>query len=339
MTKHEHTASAEYRSAFKNPTGRQVWTALQSGQRNRFSHSSSAKPSKYRVTYPWPHDRLPPHCGQLLSLGQGYPLPYFNKSFTSIEKWITKIPFFGRVTEIGGQTNMSSVTLFLYDQNNVLNVVSHTKYLAKKIPLAIKIMCAVTLFWCSRSFGMQNPLLRRLLGRWMLRSNSYWKIQSLYRKWKVEELIHAIRKVLHLPIKRFEPVVQDVEIPIEKSLEFMEFYFREIDIRPCWICPVRPLDAARNWTLFAMEPGTLYLNFGFWGSVRTSSDKVAGHFNRRIERIVQELGGHKSLYSTSFFTEDEFWRIYNGVAYKKLKSKFDPQGAFRNLYQKAVLGH
>ncbi len=37
-------------------------------------------------------------------------------------------------------------------------------------------------FWCSRSFGMQNPLLRRLFGRWMLRSSSYWKIQSLCRQ-------------------------------------------------------------------------------------------------------------------------------------------------------------
>ena len=186
---------------------------------------------------------------------------------------------------------------------------------------------------------MQNPLLRRLLGRWMLRSNYYWKIQSLYRRWKFEERIQMMRKILHLPIELFEQVIQDVEIPIEKSLEFMEFYFREIDIRPCWICPVRPLDAARNWTLFAMEPGALYLNFGFWGSVRTSSDNAAGHFNRRIENIVNRLGGQKSLYSTSFFTEDEFWRIYNGTAYKNLKSKFDPQGVFRSLYQKAVLGH
>ena len=80
------------------------------------------------------------------------------------------------------------------------------------------------------------------------------------------------------------------------------------------------------------------LNFGFWGSVSTSSDKAAGHFNRRIESIVQELGGRKSLYSTSFYTEDEFWRIYNGIEYKKLKAKFDPQGAFQSLYQKAVLG-
>jgi len=191
-------------------------------------------------------------------------------------------------------------------------------------------------FWCSRSFGMQNPILRRLLGHWMLRSDCYWKIRALYRRWRLEERIQMMRKFLHLPVELFEQVIQDVEIPVDKSLEFIEFYFREIDIRPCWICPMRPLDAARRWTLFAMEPGALYLNFGFWGSVRTSSDKGPGHFNRRIESVVNRLGGRKSLYSTSFFTEDEFWLIYNGIAYKALKSKLDPQGTFRNLYQKTV---
>lgn len=194
-------------------------------------------------------------------------------------------------------------------------------------------------FWCSRSFGMQNPLLRLLLGRWMLRSSAYWKLQSLHRRWKVDERVHAIRKALRLPVKRFEQVIQDVQLPIAKARDFLEFYFREIDIRPCWICPVRPLDAAGRWTLYAMDPGKLYLNFGFWGSVRTSSDNAPGHFNRRIEHIVQELGGRKSLYSQSFYTEDEFWRIYNGEAYRKLKSRYDPRGLFGGLYQKAVLGH
>jgi len=194
-------------------------------------------------------------------------------------------------------------------------------------------------FWCSRSFGMQHPLLRRLLGRWMLRSEAYWKIQSLYRKWKVEEWTRAIRNILRLPVEQFEPVIQDVEIPVENSQEFLTFYFREIDIRPFWICPLRPLEAAESWTLYAMQPGALYLNFGFWGSVRTSSDTPPEHFNRRVECIVRELGGRKSLYSTSFFPEDEFWRTYNGDGYWKLKMKYDPQGIFLNLYQKAVLGH
>ena len=194
-------------------------------------------------------------------------------------------------------------------------------------------------FWCSRTFGMQNPLLRRLFGRWMLRSSSYWKIQSWYGKWAIEERINAVRRVLRRPAEPLEPVIQDVEIPMQNSSEFLEFYFREINIRPCWICPLRPLESSGRWTLYAMEPGALYLNFGFWGSVPTSADKAPGHLNRRVERIVQELGGRKSLYSTSFFPEDEFWGQYNGAAYQNLKSKYDPQGAFGNLYQKAVLRH
>jgi len=193
-------------------------------------------------------------------------------------------------------------------------------------------------FWCSRSFGMQNPLLRFLFGRWMLRSSSYWKLKSLYELWKIEKKGHAIRKALHRPVALFEQVIQDVDIPIENVPEFLDFYAREIDIRPCWICPLRPLPGAADWTLFAMKTGALYLNFGFWGSVRTSPEMPMGHFNRRVERTVQELGGRKSLYSQSFFPEEEFWRIYNGDAYRKLKVKYDPQGAFDDLYRKAVLG-
>ncbi|MEW6335398.1 MAG: FAD-binding oxidoreductase [Thermodesulfobacteriota bacterium] len=194
-------------------------------------------------------------------------------------------------------------------------------------------------FWCSRSFGMQNPLLRLLLGRWMLRSSVYWKIQSLYRRWRVDERLDAIRKALRLPAEPSEEVIQDVQIPIGKAPAFFEFYVRRIDIRPCWVCPVRPLDAAAQWTLYAMEPGQLYLNFGFWGSVRTSPGDAPGRVNRLVEKTVQEHGGRKSLYSRAFYPEDEFWRIYNGAAYGKLKSAYDPQGILGSLYRKAVLGH
>lgn len=46
---------------------------------------------------------------------------------------------------------------------------------------------------------------------------------------------------------------------------------------------MHPFDAAVNWTLYAMEPGALCLNFCFRGSVRTLSDGIPGHFNRCIE--------------------------------------------------------
>jgi FAD/FMN-containing dehydrogenase len=71
-------------------------------------------------------------------------------------------------------------------------------------------------------------------------------------------------------------------------------------------------------------------------------DKVRrepGHYNRKIERKVEELGGVKSLYSDSYYPEEEFWGLYNKPAYDALKARYDTQGRFKNLYQKCVLRH
>ncbi|PWT76241.1 MAG: hypothetical protein C5B46_01485 [Proteobacteria bacterium] len=85
-----------------------------------------------------------------------------------------------------------------------------------------------------------------------------------------------------------------------------------------------------------MDPSKLYVNFGFWDVVRDTEQRPPGYFNRLVERKVQEFGGIKSLYSDSFYPPDEFWRTYNGDAYRALKRKYDPKGAFKDLYQKCV---
>ena len=55
-----------------------------------------------------------------------------------------------------------------------------------------------------------------------------------------------------------------------------------------------------------------------------------------IEDKVEELGGHKSLYSTSYYTKEKFWQLYNGHEYQKLKAKYDPKARFKDLYEKTV---
>ena len=62
-----------------------------------------------------------------------------------------------------------------------------------------------------------------------------------------------------------------------------------------------------------------------------------GHFNRLIERKLSELGGVKWLYSDSFDEPDEFWSIFDKVAYDRLKAKYDPKGRLSDLYRKCVL--
>ena len=42
-----------------------------------------------------------------------------------------------------------------------------------------------------------------------------------------------------------------------------------------------------------------------------------------IEDEVTALGGHKGLYSTSFYSGEEFWALYNGPEYAELKRDYD----------------
>ena len=187
-------------------------------------------------------------------------------------------------------------------------------------------------FWCSKNLYAQNPLVRRLYGRDRLGSRTYSKIMRWNSRVGFTRAIDRIRG-LH-----GESVIQDVDIPIGNAAAFLDFLAREIGIWPVWMCPIGPQADCARWTLYPMER-RWYVNFGFWDVKRTKEAHPPGHFNRLIERKVIELGGIKSLYSDSFFARDEFDRSYGGDAYRKLKAKYDPSGAFPQLYDKCVLRH
>jgi len=185
-------------------------------------------------------------------------------------------------------------------------------------------------FWCSKNVGAQHPLLRRLYGRERLNSITYQKIM----RWNSR---HGVTRALNrLTGVHPESVIQDVDIPLERAAEFLEFFHAEIGILPVWICPIRAPPASERFPLYPLKPDALYINFGFWDVVRDRTPHPPGHFNRKVERKVDALGGIKSLYSESYFTEDEFWSVHDRDAYRALKKRYDPKGALGDLYTKTV---
>jgi len=186
-------------------------------------------------------------------------------------------------------------------------------------------------FWCSKHVLAQNPLIRRLAGRRFLNSVTYTKIM----RWNSR--LGLSKKIDHARGLYSESVIQDVDIPLARAPEFLRFFLDTVGITPLWICPFKTYHHGGEFSLFRTDPATLYVNFGFWDVVKRHKQHPAGFFNRLIERKVQDLGGIKSLYSDAYFEEDEFWRIYNKPVYDNLKSRYDPDGVFKNLYQKTVL--
>ena len=188
-------------------------------------------------------------------------------------------------------------------------------------------------FWCSKNLLAQNPLIRRLYGRRRLESRTYTRLMRLNSKWGLTKELDRLMG------RHPESVIQDVDIPLERALDFLAFLFQEIGILPIWTCPVRAYDPDVRFGLFPLRRCVLYVNFGFWDVVRSRKDHPAGHFNRLVEGKVSELGGINSLYSDSYYPQDEFWRVFDRDAYEGLKARYDPQRRFGDLYGKCVLRH
>jgi FAD/FMN-containing dehydrogenase len=186
-------------------------------------------------------------------------------------------------------------------------------------------------FWCSKNMFAQNPLIRRLYGRKRLNSITYTKLMRWNSRWKVTHYLEKLRGT------HSESVIQDVEIPIENSEEFLAFYHDNIRFLPVWVCPTRAYDSNVRFDLYPMDPKKLYVNFGFWDVIRGKKKLPPGLYNHLIEEKVIALGGMKSLYSDSYFTSDKFWKIYNKAAYDTLKKKYDPDGALIDIYRKCIL--
>ena len=185
-------------------------------------------------------------------------------------------------------------------------------------------------FWCSKNLYVQNPIIRRIVGKYRLNSVTYTKVMRWNSNWQLSKRLHRLLGV------HTESVIQDVDIPIANAADFLDFFHREIGITPIWMCPVHPHNAKTQFPLFPMDSQMLYVNFGFWDVVKSRQTHPAGYYNQKIEAKVANLGGIKSLYSDAFYTPDAFWQAYNKPIYDRLKAKYDPQGIFKDLYQKTV---
>jgi FAD/FMN-containing dehydrogenase len=190
-------------------------------------------------------------------------------------------------------------------------------------------------FWCSGAFGAQNPKLRRIWPAKWRRSDIYYRIVGLENRFLVKARIDKARGE---PDK--ERVVQDVEIPVERTADFLRWFSDHVGMTPVWLCPLKLREprgtAPRQWPLYPLHPGRFYVNIGFWGQVAIQPGRADGDVNRAIEQAVTDHGGHKSLYSDAYYDEDVFAAMYGGETYDQVKKKYDPDHRLTGLYEKAV---
>lgn len=122
-------------------------------------------------------------------------------------------------------------------------------------------------------------------------------------------------------------IIQDVAVPYEATTEFHHWLDDTFNLYPIWLCPLRQRRDAPNsqhglYSSLA-KPSTpeMIMNFGVWGPGSTDRREFVRQ-NRMLEHKVGELGGRKWLYAHAYYTEEEFWEIFNREDYDALRVKY-----------------
>lgn len=188
-------------------------------------------------------------------------------------------------------------------------------------------------FWCSRAFGAQHPVARRIWPRRLRRSDVYMRLVALDRRWGIGDRLDR-----RAGRPQGERVVQDVEVPVDRLPEFLTWFDEEIGMRPVWLCPLRlrRTSSARPWPSYPLAAGQTYVNVGFWGNVAVGPEAPTSPRNRAIEAKVHDMGGHKSLYSEAFYDRATFDALYDGANLAAVKKRCDPDDRLTGLYEKVV---
>jgi hypothetical protein len=135
-----------------------------------------------------------------------------------------------------------------------------------------------------------------------------------------------------------EMLIQDWEVPWKYADSLLNFVLTTVDLLglPILLSPIKIPEKA---TIYPMKTGKLYLNLGSYSFVRKRAGKEAYYNTLQIDKFCFAHEGIKMLYSSTFLTEKEFDKIYNGKAYKKLKNKYDKKTLLPTLFEKAVKSH
>ncbi len=128
------------------------------------------------------------------------------------------------------------------------------------------------------------------------------------------------------------PVTVDLFIPFSKIDDYLNWHNREIKHYPLWCVPYhRPHDYEWiNKNFLDKNKDKLFLDIAIYGMKKTKNK----NYYKMIENELFKIGGLKTLISGNFFSEQDFWKIWDKPNYDRVKKQTDPKNIFRDLYSK-----
>lgn len=142
-------------------------------------------------------------------------------------------------------------------------------------------------------------------------------------------MVHA----LHRSGIASRTIIQDYGVPYDAAEEFVKWTDERTGIWPLWLCPVKSApEGERSFSQGNNIKDDILLDVGIWDMGPADSHAFI-KLNRDFEAKVTELGGMKCLYAHAYYTEQEFWDIYDEKKYMELRRKYHAE-SLPSVYDK-----
>ncbi|XP_050995101.1 delta(24)-sterol reductase [Labeo rohita] len=165
-------------------------------------------------------------------------------------------------------------------------------------------------------FG-NNPLFRYVFG-WMVPP----KISLL--KLTQGETIRKLYEQHH--------VVQDMLVPLKHIKSAILRFHEDIRVYPLWLCPF-VLPNQPGMVHPKGDEDELYVDIGAYGEPKVKHFEAKSS-TRQLEKFVREVHGFQMLYADVYMDRQEFWEMFDGTLYHKLRKQLNCEGAFPEVYDK-----
>jgi delta24-sterol reductase len=160
-----------------------------------------------------------------------------------------------------------------------------------------------------------------------------------FTRWYLDKYLRTrmLYTALHASRHAKPYVVQDLALPMAAATEFVEFTEKTFGIYPLWLCPLRQ-SASPTFHPHISEntvDGRLQkpmLNIGLWG-YGPGKHNAFMRANHALESELRKLGGMKWLYAQVYYSEKDFWEIYDREWYDNLRQKYNAT-SLPSVYEK-----
>jgi len=165
-------------------------------------------------------------------------------------------------------------------------------------------------FWMI-SHGLDTSLLSRILFGWLLPSRLLYAV------------LHAFETQTEWTF-----LVQDLYVPLSNVGKLLDYSRKNLNIWPLWMCPVLCTDKPQLLSphlLFdnKVNEDTYCVNIGVYGIPHDAKKRILPTNSLRdLEQFLPTISARKMLYANSYYSPEEFWKIYPENHYKDLRVKY-----------------